>query len=102
MPPDAVVVVNKVDLASRDQVAAQLVAATELGLSEYFPVSAKTGEGVPALVDALVARMPEGPRTYPDDMVTDVPEAFWVAELVREQLLRRRPRRAAALGRRRA
>ena len=34
-----------------------------------------------------MARMPEGPQLYPDDMVTDVPEAFWVAELVREQLL---------------
>ncbi|MFP5377306.1 MAG: KH domain-containing protein, partial [Acidimicrobiia bacterium] len=39
------------------------------------------------LVDALVARLPEGPAYYPDDVVTDVPEAFWVAELVREQLL---------------
>ena len=87
VPPSAVVVVNKVDLASRDQVAAQLVAATDLGLSEYFPISAKTGEGVPVLVDALVERMPEGPLLYPDDMVTDVPEAFWVGELVREQLL---------------
>ena len=35
----------------------------------------------------LVERLPEGPQYYPDDMVTDVPEAFWVAELVREQLL---------------
>ena len=45
------------------------------------------GDGVAALVDAIVARLPEGPQYYPDDMVTDVPEAFWVAELVREQLL---------------
>ena len=41
----------------------------------------------PAIVDALVGRMPEEPLLYPDDMVTDVPEAFWVGELVREQLL---------------
>ncbi len=66
---------------------AQLAAAAELGFDEYFPVSAATGDGVAELVDAIVARMPEGPRLYPDDMVTDVPEAFWVAELVREQLL---------------
>ena len=64
----------------------QLVTASELDLSEYFPVSAKTGDGVDALVEALVARMPAGPLLYPEDMVTDVPEAFWVAELVREQL----------------
>ena len=39
------------------------------------------------LVEEIVRRMPEGPRYYPADAVTDVPEAFWVAELVREQLL---------------
>jgi GTP-binding protein Era len=36
-----------------------------------------------------VARMPEGPQYYPDGMVTDVAEAFWVADLVREELLHR-------------
>ena len=87
VPPDAVVVVNKTDIASPEEVIGQLAAAAELDLSEYFPVSARTGEGVPELVEALVGRMPEGPSYYPDDMVTDVPEAFWVAELVREQLL---------------
>ncbi|WP_334142896.1 GTPase Era [Rhabdothermincola sp.] len=87
-PADAVVVVNKIDVASPDQVIAQLArAAEQLDLSEYFPVSARTGVGVDALVDHLVERLPEGPQYYPDGMVTDVPEAFWVAELVREQLL---------------
>jgi GTPase len=80
-------VVNKTDVADREQTLRQLTAAAELELDEYFPVSARTGDGVDALVDAIVARLPEGPAYYPDDMVTDVPEAFWVAELVREQLL---------------
>ena len=88
VPRDAIVVVNKVDIASPKQVLEQLTAASDLDLSEYFPVSAVTGDGVPALVAELIARMPEGPQYYPDDMVTDVPEAFWVAELVREQLFR--------------
>ena len=87
VPKNSFLVVNKVDVASREEVLRQLAAAAELELSEYFPVSAVTGEGVPELVDALVARLPEGPQYYPDDMVTDVPEAFWVSELVREQLL---------------
>ena len=86
-PRDAIVVVNKVDIASPEQVVDQLAKASELDFSEYFPVSAETGDGVDALVAHLVERMPEGPQYYPDDMVTDVPEAFWVAELVREQLL---------------
>ena len=80
-------VVNKVDIASREEVLQQLQAASELGFSEYFPISAHTGDGVHELVEAIVARLPEGPQYYPDDMITDVPEAFWVAELVREQLL---------------
>jgi GTPase len=83
----SICVVNKVDVASKDQVVRQLVAASALDLSEYFPVSARTGEGTDALVEGIVKRLPEGPLLYPDDMVTDVPEAFWVAELVREQLL---------------
>ena len=84
---EALVVVNKSDAAGRSQMLAQLERASELDFAEYFPVSARTGDGVPALVDAILARLPEGPKYYPDDTVTDVPEAFWVAELVREQLL---------------
>jgi GTP-binding protein Era len=84
----ALCVVNKVDIASREQVLHQLSKASdELALDDYYPVSAQTGEGVDVLLDAIVARLPEGPQYYADDTVTDVPEAFWVAELVREQLL---------------
>jgi GTPase len=88
-PPGPVVALNKVDAVPRAVVLEQLERAADLGLegAEYFPVSAKTGEGLPELLDHLFARLPEGPQYYPDDMVTDVPEAFWVAELVREQLL---------------
>ena len=87
-PPGTVVVVNKIDAAGRDQVLAQLAAAGGLiEGAEVFPVSAATGDGLDGLVDHLVELLPEGPQYYPDDMVTDVPEAFWVAELVREQLL---------------
>ena len=89
VPKSAVCIINKIDRAPKDTLVAQLTAVGELGLSAYFPVSAKTGEGVDALVAHLIAQMPDGPQYFPDDMVSDVPEAFWVAELVREQLLRR-------------
>jgi GTP-binding protein Era len=85
--PATVCAINKIDLASRRQVLDQLQAAASLDLAEYFPVSARTGAGVPALVEAVAARLPESPPLYPPGTVTDVPEAFWVAELVREQLL---------------
>jgi GTP-binding protein Era len=89
VPKDAICIVNKVDKASNEAIAQQLTAAAALDLSAYFPVSARTGDGTDALIAHLVERLPEGPQYFPDDMVTDVPEAFWVAELVREQLMRR-------------
>ena len=82
-----VLVVHKADRVGRDRAAEQLVTASGVEFDEYFPISALTGEGVDALREHVLARLPEGPQFYPDDMVTDVPEAFWVAELVREQLL---------------
>jgi GTP-binding protein Era len=87
VPPETLCVVNKIDAASRRATLDQLTAAGHLNFAEYFPVSAVTGEGVAELVDAVMSRLPDGLRLFPDDMVTDVPEAFWVAELVREQLL---------------
>ena len=85
--PGATVIVNKTDIASKDQVLAMLAAAGELGAEAYFPVSAKTGEGIGALVAHLTDRLPVGPRYFPDDAVSDMPEEQYVAELVREQLL---------------
>ena len=85
---DAIVIVNKCDIAKKDQIVDQLVRSAKFEFAEYFPVSAVTGEGVDALVDYLVDRMPEGPMYYPDAQVRETPDPIWVAELVREQLLR--------------
>jgi GTP-binding protein Era len=83
-----VAVVNKVDLADRAAIAEHLAAASALGDFEaYVPLSARTGDGVDALVAELAARLPEGPRYYPEGMVSDQPESVLAAELVREQLL---------------
>jgi GTP-binding protein Era len=81
------VIINKVDIASREKVLSQLVKLSALNAEEYFPVSAKSGEGVDALKTALLAAMPEGPMYYPPNEERDTPEAEWVAELVREELL---------------
>jgi GTP-binding protein Era len=86
-PASTLLVLNKVDLAAPDVIARQLAATASLELAEYFAVSAATGDGVGELVDAIVDRLPEGPALYPPGVVADAPEAFWVAELVREQLL---------------
>lgn len=83
----AFVIVNKTDRTTPAKVMAQLAAAGALGAAEYFPISAKTGAGIDVLLTKLAAQMPEGPQYFPDGMTTDTPEAQWVAELVREQLL---------------
>jgi GTP-binding protein Era len=91
LPAGTIVAINKTDKASRSQVLEHLAeAASALGIAdaEYFPISARTGDGVPELVEHLVSRLPQGPRYFPPGTVSDVPEAFFVAELVREQLIR--------------
>jgi GTPase len=81
--------VNKVDGLSHHKLVPQLVAAQEMGeFDEIVPVSAQFGEGVDALRDLLVSRMPEGPPLYPVDTDTDEPIEITLAELVREQALR--------------
>lgn len=87
LPKSAILVLNKVDAAGAARTMEQLAKASGFEFAEYFPISARTGKGVDELVERLIALMPEGPKYYPDDEITDVPEAFWVAELVREQLL---------------
>tara|TARA_Y100000588_G_C13954966_1_gene796109 strand:- start:16 stop:855 length:840 start_codon:yes stop_codon:yes gene_type:complete len=88
LPPErTVLVLNKVDGQARDRIVEQLAVASDFGFDEYFPTSARKGTGVDELLEHVLARLLEGPQYYPDDMVTDVPEAFWVAELVREELL---------------
>ena len=90
-PVPVVIAVNKVDRLDRPRTVLALSAASELGLdeSEVFPVSARTGIGVPALVDYLAGLLPEGPFYFPSDEVSDQPEHVMLAELVREQVLHR-------------
>ena len=88
LPKPVVAIVTKADAASRDQLAAQLTAVSGLGeFAEIMPVSATTGEQVGLLTDLLVARLPEGPLLYPDDVTTDEDVEVRIAELIREAAL---------------
>jgi GTP-binding protein Era len=84
-----VLAVNKVDAATREQIVDHLAQASgELGdFAAFVPVSARAGDGVDALVGELERLLPAGPHYYPDGVVTDQPESFIAAELVREHLL---------------
>jgi GTPase len=85
-----VTAVNKLDAIDQERTVRALDAVAELGVQgEIFPISAKTGEGVPELVSAVVELLPEGPYLYPAEDRTDMSEEIRIAELIREQILRR-------------
>jgi GTPase len=84
-----ILVVNKTDAASPTDILGQLAGAADtLGdFAAYVPLSAQTGEGADALIGEIISRLPEGPLYYPDGVVTDQPDTFLAAELLREKLL---------------
>ena len=83
-----VAIVTKTDEATREQVAAQLAAVSELGdWADIVPVSAVGGFQLDVLADVLVSHLPPGRPLYPDGDLTDEPEQQLVAELIREAIL---------------
>jgi len=83
-----VIALNKVDRLKPAHIATQMDTASRLGnFHALHPVSAKTGEGVPALREELVSLLPEGPAYFPREQRTDLSIDVQVAELVREQAL---------------
>jgi GTPase len=85
-----VVAVNKVDRLDRPRTVLALDAAAGLDVGDdVFPISARTGKGVGALVDRLGELLPEGPFYFPEGEQSDQPLEVRIAELVREQVLRR-------------
>jgi GTP-binding protein Era len=89
-PVPVVIAANKVDSSDRPRIAATLRAAEELRVAEeIFAVSARTGEGVPSLVERLVSLLPPGPFYFSGGQHSDQPEQVLLGELVREQVLAR-------------
>lgn len=83
-----VLVLNKVDLLKDKAMLLPLIRRyTEMrSFAAVVPVSALQGDGVPELLGELEKLLPEGPRYYPDDVITDQPERFLVAEIIREKV----------------
>jgi GTP-binding protein Era len=82
--------VNKVDRLNNALTAAILAETAELEVvDEIFPVSARTGTGLEPLIERLVELMPEGPFLFPPEQQSDLPSEVLLAELIREQVLRR-------------
>lgn len=86
---EVVVVVNKVDRASRQQTVEQLSTSSEWPFEHLYPVSARTGDGVGELETQIVSYLPDGPPYFPEDMASDQPEGMVIAEIIREKFLDR-------------
>jgi GTP-binding protein Era len=85
-----VVAINKIDRIDHAHVVAMLQATSALEVSDdIFPISARKGSGVDALVEHLCALLPEGEHMFGSDDTSDQPESVMLAELIREQILRR-------------
>jgi GTP-binding protein Era len=80
--------INKIDLVTKERLAEMITALTsDQSFAEVVPLSAATGENTELLLELLIKYLPEGPKYYPEDAVTDRPEEFVAAEFIREKIL---------------
>ena len=79
--------VNKIDLCEPEKLMPQLQKLNDLGFDQIVCVSARRGDRMDELLSMLVSAMPEGPKYFPDDMMTDQPERVLCAEIIREKAL---------------
>ena len=83
-----VLILNKIDLMRKSKLLPIIEQYGQEGsFAEIVPISAATGDNVDRLERAIIDRLPEGERLYPDDYLTDQPERFFAAEIVREKVL---------------
>jgi GTP-binding protein Era len=81
-------IINKMDLVRRQNLLPIMDQYQRLHpFEEIIPISAKTGEGVEILLNEILRVLPESPPYYPEDMITDQTERFWVSEIVREKII---------------
>jgi len=84
----ALLLLNKIDLINKGRLLPVIEHYSEQGqYTEIFPISAKKGDNLDALVERIVSYLPEGELMYPDDYFTDQQERFMVSEAIREQVL---------------
>lgn len=82
-----VLLLNKIDLLQPEKLLALIASFADSGYDAIIPISAKTGDGLDILTRTLAGKLPEGPKYFPDDMMTDQPERQIVAEMIREKAL---------------
>lgn len=83
-----ILIINKIDCYEKENLLEIIAKYSEkMNFAEIIPVSAKKGDGVKLVMDAIVSRLEEGPMYFPDDMITDQPEKQIASEMIREKAL---------------
>ena len=83
-----ILVLNKIDLVQKPKLLTIMQTFAQAGYQEIVPISAMTGDGTEHLKNVIIASLPQGPQYFPDDTLTDQPERFICAEMIREKALR--------------
>ncbi|MBI4165366.1 MAG: GTPase Era [Acidobacteria bacterium] len=86
--PRTILALNKIDLVRKPKLLPLIDRYAKLyDWEEVFPISAKQADGVKALLEAVIARLPEGPAYFPPEIYTDQPERFLASEIIREKVI---------------
>jgi len=86
--PRTILALNKIDLVRKPKLLPLIDRYARLyDWEEVFPISARTGDGVEGLLEAVISRLPEGPAYFPPETYTDQPERFLASEMIREKVI---------------
>ncbi len=89
LPFPVILLINKVDRVKRESLLPLIDAYSHLfEFSQLIPISALSGDGIDRLMGEILTVLPKGPQYFPEDMITDQPERFLVAEIIRETVIR--------------
>jgi GTP-binding protein Era len=80
-------IINKTDTVKKSDLLNVIAAYREFGFDEIIPISALNGENSDSLLQTAIKYLPDGPRYFPADISTDMPERFIIAEMIREKAL---------------
>lgn len=83
----AILLINKIDTIDKGELLPIIEAYSALGFKEVIPISATKGDNLQNLVDSIVDKLPQGPKYFPGDNLTDADDGFIIAEMVREKAL---------------
>lgn len=83
-----VLLINKTDMLTKEEIATLIAKYDDMNLfKEIIPISALNNDNIDRFIKVLKDMLPEGPQYFPDDMITDQPEKFVIAEIIREKAL---------------